>query len=242
MLAFVLIALGVGESTPAGPQRCEASPLFDGGFENGLGEWVNLQALPGRATLRHGRSFCGDSHARFEVLPGDVEPETEDNRAELTGPAYAQGDDLWYRQATRLGDGFPDEEGEFQIVSQWRSGDGSPPVALFVEDGNSLVLRRGDEPFTEFWRGPGYTGVWIDLIVHIRFSERPSEGFVEVWRDGRRQTMENGRERMYGQTIKDDTGNVKVGYYRSQGHEGAGVVSHDNFLVGRSLSDVAPSL
>ena len=235
------MALGGGESTPAGSPECEEDALFESGFENGFEDWNHRQALPGRATIKHGASFCGDAHARFEVLPGDVEPETGSNRAEVTGPTYSEGDDLWYRQATRLGDDFPDED-EFQIVSQWKSGDGSPPVALFVEDDASLVLRRGDEPFTEFWRGPATTGVWIDLIVHIKFSEDPSEGFVEVWRDGHRQTMENGEERIYGETIDGDTGYVKLGYYRASSHEAPGVVFHDGFRVGASLADVAPAL
>lgn len=240
VLVAIFVVLDDDESTPAAGTGCESSPLFDGGFENGFRGWDNLQALPGRATIESGDSFCGSSHARFEIQPGDVEPETQASRAEVTGPAFSAGDDLWFRQATQLVSGFP-EEGRYQIVSQWRSGSGSPPLALFVEDDTTLVLRRGDSPYTEFWRGGASTGTWIDLIFHIKFSQRSSAGFVEVWRDGRRQTMENGELRMNGQTLRGDTGNSKLGYYRNPGHEGTGVVLHDNYLIGRSLAAVAPA-
>ncbi|HEX2160774.1 MAG TPA: heparin lyase I family protein [Thermoleophilaceae bacterium] len=229
-----------GETSPAAGGGCASNALFEGGFEGGLDEWGNVQALGPRATIVQGGSFCGARHGRFEVRAGDVEPDTDSNRAEVAGPSFSDGDDLWFRHATKLAAGFPRED-KWQIVSQWRSGDGSPPLALFVSDDLALSLRRGDAPYTEFWRGPVQTEVWTDLVFHIRFSRNPALGFVELWRDGRRQTMRNGAERMSGQTIKGSSGYVKLGYYRDPDHVGTGVVYHDNYLVGRSLADVAPA-
>jgi hypothetical protein len=219
---------------------CGSDPIFESGFETGgFGDWLNVQALRPRVALVRGGAFCGARAARFELRRGDVEPETGSNRSEVTGPRFREGDELWFRQATRVRRGFP-QEGKFQIVSQWKSGDGSPPLALFVRDGLQLAIKRGDSPYTQFWSAPIEAGAWYDLVTHVKFSRSSSVGYVEVWLNGRRQAMENGRERMYGQTIKDSWGYVKLGYYRDRSHRGTGVVYHDNYLIGRSMADVAP--
>jgi Polysaccharide lyase len=244
LLCTLAAAAPAGAATESDAARagrgCASDPIFASGFESdGFDDWVNVQALDRDVSLVRGGSFCGARHARFELRRGDVEPETGSSRAEVTGPRFHEGDELWFRQATKIRRGFP-QEGKFQIVSQWKSGDGSPPVAVFVTDGPRLAIKSGDFPTTRFWSAPIRTGSWYDLVTHVKFSRRPSAGFVEVWLNGRRRRTANGRKRAYGRTIKGSWGYVKLGYYRDRTHRGTGVVLHDNYLIGRSLADVAP--
>jgi hypothetical protein len=56
---------------------------------------------------------------------------------------------------------------------------------------NRLVLES--HQYGTIWRAPrGITrGAWEDIVLHIRFSTDPTDGFVALWLNGRRQRFSN---------------------------------------------------
>lgn len=161
------------------------------------------------------------------------------NRNELVPdiPKLTEGDELYFGFSTYLAPGFPVDAG-WQVLAQWKNdGTGSPPVSLKVENGQFLVHGGYGHPSgnREFRVpiGPAKAGVWDDWVWHIRFSDTPSKGFVEVWRNG-----EVAVER-----FSPDSGTLypgldsylKIGYYRNPGIDTEGTVYIDNWRIGSSL-------
>lgn len=211
--------------------------LFDGGFDNGFDGW-HVQALSYRASIFGEGAFHG-SAAHFEVHDGDVEPETGSERAEVSGPSFEEGQDLYVRDTIRV-PSSSDSDTEWQLIQQLREHDwgGSPGMAVFLEDDRDLNIGAGDST-PMFWEGPELQpNRWYDLVFRVHLSQDWDQGFVEVWLDGVPQEMLNGETRIYGQTIQRPRNYLKAGIYRSPSSTGTTVVEHDNVIVGTEYNAV----
>lgn len=223
------------------PQRRAERPgvLFRGDFESGFQGW-HVQSLSYRASLLSGVGvFQGGGAARFEVHDGDVEPETGSERSEVSGPTIQEGQDLYIRDAIRI-HGANSFDGPWQIVQQLHEHDwgGSPGVAVFVEDDDSIAIRAGDGSPT-YWEGPELSrDRWHDVIYRVHLSRDPDAGFVEVWLDGAQQELDNGSLRQYGETIQTSSAYIKAGVYRSRSSSGVSLVEHDAIVIGTSFAAV----
>lgn len=205
--------------------------LFDGGFDDGFDSW-HVQALSYRASIFGDGAFHG-SAAHFEVHDGDVETETGSERAEVSGPTFEEGQDLYVRDTIRV-PSSSDSDTEWQLIQQLREHDwgGSPGMAVFLEDDRDLNIGAGDST-PMYWEGPELEpDRWYDLVYRVHLSQDWDEGFVEVWLDGVPQEMLNGDTRIYGQTIQRPRNYLKAGIYRSPSSTGTTVVEHDNVIVG----------
>lgn len=211
--------------------------LFDGGFDDGFDSW-HLQALSYRASTFNAGAFSG-SAARFEVHQGDVEPETGSQRAEVSGPSFYEGQDLYVRDTVRV-PSSSDPDADWQLIMQLRENDWccSPGMAVFLTDAGELGIGAGDgSPM--YWKGPELSpDRWYDLVYRVKLSQDSDEGFVEAWLDGAQQQMENGETRIHGQTIQRPSNYIKAGVYRSSSSTGTTVVDHDNVIVGTSYAAV----
>ena len=228
-------------STPTPtPAATPSSPLFRSDFESGdFDDWY-LQSLSYRASVVDTpAAFRGQYAARFEVREGDEEPDTGDERSEVSGPTFEEGEDLYVRDAIYV----PDEtmlQGYWQIIQQLHEEDwdGSPGIAVFLGSDPAFRIGSGDSDVT-YWESDTITyDRWYDLVYRVKLSQDPEVGFVEVWLDGERQTLDNGQQRMYGQTIQTGSTYLKAGIYRSRSHTGTSIIYHDHILVGRSLGSV----
>jgi hypothetical protein len=224
---------------PPPPPPDGGAVLFNGNFDSGFKGWY-VQSLSYRASLVTANVFEGPQAARFEVQAGDVEPDTGSQRSEVSGPTFKEGEDLYVRDAIRVpaGNTF---SAPWQIVQQWHEEDwnGSPGMAVFLENDHSLRLGAGDGSPT-FWKGPVLqTGRWYDLIYRMNLSQSSSTGFVEVWLDGAQQKLANGQTRIYGQTMQMPETYLKAGIYRSKSSTGTSIVEHDAIAVGTSYAAVA---
>jgi hypothetical protein len=212
--------------------------LFRGDFDSGFGNW-HVQSLPDRISLFSSGAFQGSQAARFEVQSGDVEPDTGSQRSEVSGPTFKEGEDLYIRDAIRVPSGNT-FSAPWQIIQQLHEGDwnGSPGLAVFLDNGHALELGAGDGSPT-FWRGPTLrSDRWYDLVYRVELSQDSSTGFVEVWLDGAQQSLANGQARIYGQTMQTPETYLKAGIYRSKSSTGTSVVEHDAIVVGTSYSAV----
>ena len=220
--------------SPAPPQPFGGAVLFRGDFDTGDTEqFRNVQSAPGRVTV--GTSdpapFEGSHRARFEVRPGDES--AGGNRAEVTGPSFEESSERWIRQAIYVPTGTATERG-WRLVMQFHAfGGGSPPLAVFLESGASPRFEVGHGDSSTFdWHGPGIQrNRWYDIALHVRFSPNPSEGFVEVYFNGRRQRLTNGQTRRYRATSEEGGAYYKTGIYRSDSIDQTDVVYHDNVVI-----------
>lgn len=213
---------------PATPGRV----VFLSNFERSDFRGWYVQALPGRVRLVHGSPYEGRANARFEVRPGDVEPDTGSQRAEVSGPDFHEGEDLYVRVAIRVprANSF---RGPWQLVQQFHEDDwgGSPGTAVFLTSGRRLRLGHGDGTQID-WEGPQLrVGRWYDLVYRVKLSRDPRVGLVEVWLDGRRQRLSNGRFREYGWTMQQPHVYLKTGIYRDSTSSGTSVVEDDSVIV-----------
>jgi hypothetical protein len=223
---------------PAPEPSAAGSVLFGSSFDGSFKGWY-VQSLPTRATISTAHPFAGSGAARFEVRPGDVEPDTGSQRSEVSGPTFNAGEDLYVRDEIRVPDGYT-FEGPWQLVDQLHEDHwgGSPGIATFLDSNRALSVRAGDSSPT-YWRGPQLEPErWYDLVYRVKLSQDPTQGFVEVWLDGTQQILANGATRMSGETIQMPQTYLKAGIYRSQYSTGVSIVEHDDIAVGTSLAAV----
>jgi hypothetical protein len=152
-----------------------------------------------------------------------------------------EGDDLYFGFSTQLSTDFPVDEA-WQVITQWKQIEGSPPLSLNVELGEYQLQGGASHPagpqhFIEPV-GEAVPGTWVDWVVHIVFSSDSDVGFVEVWRDGQ---LVLPRFHPPGGTIypSDETIYLKTGYYRNWGINEPGSVYYDDWRVGATLQSVA---
>lgn len=215
--------------------------LFRSDFELGNFTGWYVQSLRERATVFAGGAFGSGHAARFEVRDGDVEPDTGDERSEvsLSNPRFDEGQELYFRDTIRVPQGTSIGS-SYQIIQQLHEEDwdGSPGVAVFLKPGPSIKIGSGDGDRTFLDTTPIQYDRWHDLVYRVKLSRDPAVGFMEVWLDGVPQQLDNGQTRIYGETIQAARTYLKAGIYRGRSHTGTSVVEHDNLTVGTTLAAV----
>lgn len=159
--------------------------------------------------------------ARFTVRDGDVPEFGGGERAEVSeneaGAETREGDERWYEWSMRLPDDFRTPSGDWFIVMQWHSGNGSPPLAIDLSRGRVDIGGDGsDAPRKTI--GPLRRGEWVHYVMRVKFS-RSDAGFVEAWENGR-QTV----PRFYRPTMSSSKNYLKQGIYRDGGDGGTSQV------------------
>ncbi|HEX2071119.1 MAG TPA: heparin lyase I family protein [Thermoleophilaceae bacterium] len=215
--------------------------LFSSDFEDETFAGWYVQSLEERVRIASGGAAGSRWAARFEVHDEDEEPDTGDERSEISlpRPRFEEGRQLYFRDAIRVPPGAAIDR-TYQIVHQLHEEDwdGSPGVAVFLERCPALTIGAGDGSVTFLDDAPIEIGRWHELVYRVKLSRNPAVGFMEVWLDGARQRLANGRMRMYGQTIQAARTYLKAGIYRGGSHSGTSVVEHDEIAVGTSLRAV----
>jgi hypothetical protein len=242
LLVMALVAvLAVGGATLS--LRQADSTMDRGGFETGdLSQWHERQCLDDRISVGTGRPAAveGRYRARLEVRDGDEEPQTGSERCELVGPSLPLEGERWFRQAIYI-PSAADPPDSWQIMSQWYSNyGGSPPLALFHDMGLPMrwSLRHGDSSIV-YWRSKKLArDKWHEVVVGVYLSQSRSRGWVELWLDGKRQKLKNGKARMYGQTRGATRGSFKTGIYRSPDSRGRSIEYVDGYSVGPTRESV----
>jgi hypothetical protein len=208
--------------------------LWRGDFETGnLSQWSKMQIVSSdrmqvvSSPVRQGR------HAvKVTVRQGDDPIDSSGNRNELVRFTYEpSGSEYYYRWSTMFAPDFP-APATWQLFTQWHhsGSNGSPPVEFVVNNGNILLYCSS----REVWRTPLVRGVWNDFVFHAKWSSNASTGFVELYHQGKLVLP----KRYCATQFSGQTNYLKVGLYRNSSIAPTGVVYHDNWVMGRSLSDV----
>ncbi len=205
--------------------------LFDSDFSSFAGWYVQAIKTPEpRATIVNGAG-------RFEVRPGDVEPDTGSQRAEVTlaNPKFYEGAEVWVYDKVRWSTADTANPG-WEVVDQFHDGsaisgdpsaNGSPPIALMRYGQQIRICNGKGSPV--YWTGPTVErGRWYELVYRIKFSKTAGE--VEAFWNGVPVAH------FKGQTMNSEYTYMKAGVYRAKETlTGVSVVEHDEIGVATSL-------
>jgi uncharacterized protein (TIGR03382 family) len=220
------------------PAMASASIRWKGDFSTGdLTQWNELQEV---------------SSDRLQVLPADKNPSgapymmktlvvqgdnpinASGNRNEVVNPTYSyEGQESYYRWQTKFDASFPSEN-TWQLFTQWhQKADccGSPPIQFYVQGEKVILTESTAEKVV--WTTPLVRGKWHDFVLHVKFSDDGSVGFLELWYDG-----QHVMDKTYGVTMATDY--LKMGLYRSSTVSENGIVFHTGMVQGDSYEDVVP--
>lgn len=186
------------------------------------GEFAIRSAIP--ADAPDGSAICCGARSELEPQIGTI----------------SDGEELFFGVSTLLSPDFPVDEA-WQVITQWKQIDGSPPLSLNVENGEYQIQGGASHPdgsqhFIEPV-GDAVPGTWVDWVLHVKFSADPSIGYVAVWQGDQLVLPEFHPP---GGTMypADQDIYLKTGYYRDESIQESGSVYYDNWRISRSLEAV----
>ena len=196
---------------PAPPGQGPADPgpvLYEDSFERvDIRErWGAVQELQSDHTARTSAAHARDGArcARFEVRDGDNAESSTDERQQLSdarmpdGSSFRpkEGDDFYIAISLWFEPGFPFAEGDaawqvfWELVSFDADGNGplklvhgklaGQPVRLAIEGKGA---KFNVPPGGYYWYNDRdtITNGWHDFVIHVKFSQNPAVGFIELW-------------------------------------------------------------
>jgi hypothetical protein len=192
-----------GEAAEEAGEATQPSPTTEvptGGEASGqllfsgsqIRDFADNQSAPGAVSEVPDPAGSGAQVLKMDVENSDVAPltPTDNPRAQLLTPAFVKpGDETWWHTSFYLPADFPKDVPGWVNVIEGPYGppyDGSPPVAISIEE-DEIRFQRGDTyDYDVPWHEPIERGKWVDVLLHTRFG---SNGFVELWIDGQQVTF-----------------------------------------------------
>jgi hypothetical protein len=213
--------------------------VWRGDFETGdRSQWSRAQEVsPDRLQVVSSPVREGRYALKVTVRQGDDPINSSGNRNELVRMTREPvGSEYYYRWSTMFAPDFPSVR-TWQLFTQWHheGSSGSPPLEFYVY-GEEVRLNIGGNPGTIVWRTPLVRGAWQDFILRVRWSPDPRVGFVELYHNGKLVLP----KRYIATQFPGMLNYLKVGLYRNSTVAPVGVLYHDGWTMGRTLSDVLP--
>lgn len=174
---------------PEPPGKGTPSRSWSGDFSTGdLSQWTKVQSQDQHSGSERVKvegmpaPLGGLQHAaRFTVLPGDkVE---NGNRAQvLQSDSQKEGSEAYYGWATFFPQDYPSTP-EWQVLVSWTPSSGVGAAPIVVETRGDRIQLRLTSKEQPLWSAPLQRGSWHRFVLHLGFSEQPSQGFAELWYD-----------------------------------------------------------
>jgi hypothetical protein len=163
-----------------------------------------------------------------------------------TNVRLTDGNTYWIGWRSMYGEGV--REGKawvalFQMHAYGVTGSGAPFVLRTLSDGVLHLQNNVMGTNIHIWNVPLVTGQWQSFVLHVHMSSVATEGWVELWYNGVRQTFINGEQRYYCPTHEDAPGTynrLKWGIYRGGGNSGNWHAWMSGARLGTSFEDVDP--
>jgi hypothetical protein len=219
-----------------------ANIIWQGNFETGdRSQWSGAQMVsPDRLQIVQAPSPVREGRYAIKVTvrQGDDPIHSGGNRNELFYNSYDPlGSEYFYAWSTMFDSSFPSYP-SWQLFTQWhQQADccGSPPVQFYV-NGETVYLEIGGNG-RRMWSTPLVRGVWYDFVFHVKWSDNPNVGFVELYLNGDLVLP----RMMVATNMPGQRNYLKQGLYRNQVIAPTGIVYHDAMTQATSLEDVLPS-
>lgn len=209
---------------------------FNGNFETGdFSQYLEVQALEGRATIVEGPVGEGTFAARFERRVGD-ELVAGSNRSEVVPDReFSAGETRYFRHLLYLPFESIDWK-HFLILCQWHDSSASPPPLSLQTSENGgakkLLIGSGNQKSIYYEFDIPGNAQWFELVYRITFGIK---GSMEVWLNGRSLGEVAGIE-----TLGTEPTNWKLGNYRSAEAEGTTVVFQDGVMITKDFFSDPP--
>jgi len=239
--AAAAVALTAVAVAPASAASAGSKEVFVGNYNSGdFCQWSNLQ------NATQNGSACGydQSHysakvadgglghptaARYELRDGDVPNVPGGERSEVragNGGDVVEGDERFYEFSLKFDDQFPNPSGSYMVVMQWHPVKGPPPLAVEVDNAGNLVVRNANVGGATKVIGKIKRGSWTDYVLHVKFSDDPKVGFLEVSQNGASAVQKTSWRGM-----PTASNYLKQGLYRDKNDTKTAVLWHDNLRV-----------
>lgn len=233
-------AIAVGRTAPRSSSSSASDLLFDG---SRIADFAQLQAAPDAIGEVQDPLGSGEISFEMTVEDGDVYPvtPTDNPRAQALSPSLIDpGEEIWLRTKFMLPSDFPSVKGWMALVSIYGPPfDGSSPWQIGVHGSELLWQRNGTYDYDVPWRMPLVKGRWVEVLLHERFA---TDGWVEMWIDGRQVSFPGGAERLSMATrdSSNDGGpnSAKIMQYREAGMFDSATVYFGSLLLGRTRASV----
>jgi polysaccharide lyase-like protein len=229
-------------SRPAG-----ATLLWEGDASKGTGVFGNLQAVNGTISVVDdpvwGKVFkivCNDN--------GPTKARSEVSR--MAGITLKNDGDYFVGWRSKWGP-LPTMAGKWQVVAQIHldgagSGGKAGPVPFGIQvPGDGMMHFQAEDPSgtpSSMWDHALPLDSWHKYVMHTRMGEDLATGFCEIWFDGVKQTLTNGKDSIPCAMAHPNSGSYwKWGVYRSGagGDIGQSVHYLHHPMMGTTYEDVS---
>jgi Polysaccharide lyase len=227
------------------PAAAHATLLWDGDASKGTGVFGNLQPVNGTITIvddpTYGKVFkivCEDN--------GNTKARSEVSR--MAGITLSNSGDYYVGWRSKWGP-LPTKEGKWQVISQIHldgpgSMGGPVPFGLSVPGDGKMHFNAQDPTgkSSSMWDHDLPLDSWHKYVVHTKMGETLETGFCEIWFDGVKQTLTNGKQSIPCAMAHASSGSYwKWGIYRSGsgGPIGQSVHYLQRPMMGTTYEDVA---
>ena len=237
-----LTPLAAALALTALPLGAQAAPVWVGDMEtNDLTQWNN--ALNGEHITVVGDPVVEGSHAAHIELTNDAVWPNGLKRVELHhSPAAgrtAEGKELYFAWSFYLDQTMPEDP--TAQIGYWETASSYHQLMAFELSGEHVKFFTHYPDFQVQWEADGKAtaSVWHRIAMHVKWSQDPSTGYVDIWYDGE-QVLTHGA----AQTLFDENeAFTQVGLLRGAVEfSDAPVIVLDDAVEGDSLDDVHPAL
>jgi hypothetical protein len=151
------------------------------------------------------------------------------------------GDEAFYGWSVFLPSDSVIKSDKWRLVLQFKGiGSGSPPVSLNLNNDAWILNNR---PTTSsgnlhIWKAPARKDVWEKFMMHIKWSENPKIGFLELYYNDGLVLPQKFTSTIHIKDGKPVTNFVALGLYRDSSIKQTDILYHDGFVAGQSYEEV----
>lgn len=182
------------------------SPLYNVSFT----QWASLQRWSRDYSIQRSANFArtGNYSIRFELRKTDgiVGNSKRSEALRYTKSEPLQKSERWYAASTYLPADYATDPAP-ELVTQWHTDAGSPPLALWTQNGQWRIVLFGTQ---QTILGNYEKNKWVDWVYHVKWSPG-SDGLVEVWKNGMKVMTRTGAN-IYANSIGGPY--FRVGIYK----------------------------
>lgn len=160
------------------------------------------------------------------------------------GPVHLikSGDEAYYGWSVYLPSVSFVSLDKWRLVLQFKGiHSGSPPISLNVRKDNWLLNNRPTTSSSEIhrWKSPVKKNVWEQFMMHIKWSQDPKVGFIELYYNGTLVLPKLFTSNIHVYNGVPVNNFVAIGIYRDSSIVPTDILYHDGFVAGRSYDEVS---
>jgi len=162
----------------------EASTTLTPCYNTSFTQWASIQRYDRTYSVTRVNSLArfGSYSLRFELrkTDGDIGWSKRAEACRYTKSEPAQKCERWYAASTYLPSDYTTDPSP-ELVTQWHTDAGSPPLALWTHNGQWRITIFGKY---QTKLGNYEKNKWVDWVYHVKWSAG-ADGLIEIWKDNK---------------------------------------------------------